>query len=79
MSKAIRQVDLNERRYSEEEVIELGLLGCKNRITLHRRRKAGLLGYYRVGGRVYYGQGHIEKYLAHCERNATGKGDANAK
>jgi len=75
MSKqVINQVDLAEKRYSEDEVVDLGLLGCRNRITLHRRRKAGVLGFYRIGGRVYYGEGHIKNYLASCERNTSPKG-----
>ncbi|MBI3422145.1 MAG: hypothetical protein HY011_04350 [Acidobacteria bacterium] len=64
-----------EKRYSETEVIEQGLIpGITNRITLHRKRKARLIGFYRVGNKVFYGESHIAEFMARCERKAKGQG-----
>lgn len=66
-------VALDEKRYAEGEVIALGLIpGITNRITLHRKRKARLIGFYRIGNKIYYGEGHIREFLARCERRAKG-------
>lgn len=64
---------INEPRWAESEVIALGLIpGVTNRVTLHRKRKAKLLGFFKVGNRIFYGQRHIEEFLARCERKAKG-------
>lgn len=64
-------LNISEPRYSEGQVIELGLIpGITNRITLHRKRKAQLIGFYRIGNKVFYGQSHIEEFLKRCERKA---------
>lgn len=61
----------NEKRYAENEVIALGLIpGIRNRITLHRKRKAKLIGFYRIGNKIFYGEHHIEEFLSRCERKA---------
>ncbi len=56
----------NETRYTEDEVARL--LGFKTRITIWRLRRRGLIGFYRIGYRIYYGDHHIREYLARCER-----------
>jgi hypothetical protein len=63
---------INERRFSESEVIKQKLLPVKNRITLHRWRKAKKLGFYRIGNKIFYGESHIRELLARCERKAKG-------
>lgn len=64
---------LNERRYSESEVVAKGLIpGITNRITLHRKRKAKLIGFYRIGNKIFYGENHIREFLSRCERKAKG-------
>lgn len=64
---------LNEKRYAEGEVIALRLIpGITNRITLHRKRKARLIGFYRIGNKIFYGESHIRDFLARCERKAKG-------
>lgn len=69
-------VELSEKRWPESQVIALGLIpGITNRITLHRKRKARLIGFYKIGNRVFYGQHHIEDFLARSEKKA--KGGAN--
>jgi hypothetical protein len=66
-------IELSEKRYPEGEVIALGLIpGITNRITLHRKRKAKLIGFYRIGKRIYYGESHLREFLARCERKAKG-------
>jgi hypothetical protein len=45
-------------------------LDIKNRITLWRWRRRGLLGFYRIGNKIYYGDSHISQFLARCERKA---------
>lgn len=64
------KIDLTEPRFSESEVINQKLLPAKNRITLNRWRKKGLIGFLRIGGKVYYTQTQIENFLARCERPA---------
>jgi predicted site-specific integrase-resolvase len=39
-----------------------------SRISLFRLRRAGLIGYYCIGGRVLYSPDHIRNYLATVER-----------
>lgn len=64
-------VELAEKRYPESEVIALRLIpGITNRITLHRKRKAKLIGFYRVGNRVFYSESHIKEFMSRCERKA---------
>lgn len=38
-----------------------------SRITLLRARKAGKIGFYRIGTRVLFSQAHIEEFLASVE------------
>lgn len=65
------EVLLNEKRFAESEVIALGLLpGITNRITLHRKRKAKLIGFYRIGNKIFYGETHLREFLSRCERKA---------
>jgi len=64
---------LTEKRWSENEVVALELIpGIRNRITLFRKRKKNLIGFFKVGNRIFYGQRHIEEFLARCERKAKG-------
>lgn len=65
---------ISEIRYSESEVIEKKRLPVKNRITLHRWRKAKKIGFYRIGNKIYYGESHIAEFLQRCERKAKGGG-----
>jgi excisionase family DNA binding protein len=39
-------------------------------MTLLRARRAGLIGYYRVGRRVLYSEAHLRDYLQSVERRA---------
>lgn len=55
------------RYYTEAEVCEL--LGV-NRATLLRARKAGLLRWAQVLGRVMYTREHLDEFRAGCERQA---------
>jgi hypothetical protein len=55
-----------ERLYDELEALKV--LRLKTRNTLWRMRKRGEIGFYRVGDRVLYGQGHIDEYLRRCEQ-----------
>jgi len=59
-----------EKRYTETEA--LSLLGLKSRITLYRWRRLKLIGFYRQGNKVYYGDHHIRDFWARCERKAKG-------
>lgn len=43
-----------------------------SKITLQRKRKDGVIGHYRVGGRVLYSFSHLDEYLAKCEKKARG-------
>ena len=71
------EVRISETRYSESQVVELKLIpGITNRITLHRKRKAQQIGYYRIGNKVFYGQSHIEEFLKRCERKPKAMGGA---
>ena len=66
-------IELNEKRYPESEVVALRLIpGITNRITLHRKRKAKLIGFYRIGNKIFYGESHIKDFLARCERKPKG-------
>ena len=66
-------ITLDEKRYAESEVIALRLIpGITNRITLHRKRKARLIGFYQIGNKIFYGESHIRDFLAQCEQKATG-------
>lgn len=63
-----------EPKFSESEVIARRMIpGINNRVTLHRKRKAQLIGFFRVGNRIFYGQSHIDEFLARCERKAQGR------
>jgi hypothetical protein len=63
--------NLNEPRWSESEVLSQRLIpGITNRVTLFRKRKAKLIGFFKVGNQIFYGQRHIEEFLARCERKA---------
>src|SRR5262249_35481946 len=55
-----------EKRYSEIEALRI--LGFKNRLTLWRWRRRGLLGYYRIANKIEYGEHHLSDFLARCER-----------
>jgi hypothetical protein len=55
------------RYYTEADVCQL--LGV-NRATLLRARKAGLLRYAQVLGRVMYTREHLDEFRAGCERQA---------
>lgn len=44
-----------------------------SRISLFRLRRAGLIGYYCIGGRVLYSPEHIRAYLATVERRPNGR------
>ena len=46
-----------------------------SRITLLRARKAGKIGYYRIGTRVLFSPAHIQEFLASVEE---GKRDRKA-
>ena len=71
------EMNIPQPRYSEDQVIQLGLIpGITNRITLHRKRKAKLIGYFRIGNRVFYGADHIAEFMARCERKAGGAKNA---
>ncbi len=65
-----KQISIEEARFSETEVIEKKLLPTESRITLFRWRKKGLLGFLRIGSKVYYTRTHIETFLGRCERPA---------
>jgi predicted site-specific integrase-resolvase len=39
-----------------------------SRVSLFRLRRAGLIGYYCIGGRVLYSPEHLQVYLASVER-----------
>ena len=73
------RIEMTEPRYSEAEVIARKLLPATNRITLHRWRGKGLIGFLRIGGKVYYTQSHIESFLARCERPARIKASGGAR
>lgn len=56
----------NETRYTEEEAARR--LGFKTRLTLWRWRRRGMIGFYQVGNRIFYGDHHLRDFLARCER-----------
>jgi hypothetical protein len=64
----------NESRYTGAEATRK--LGFKNRLTLWRWRRRGLIGFYRIGNWIYYGDSHISQFLARCERKARGMKEA---
>lgn len=79
MGNSNQQVSLEEKRYSETEVIAQGLIpGITNRITLLRKRQAKLIGHYVIANKIFYGESHIKEFLARCERPAKVK-TASAK
>jgi excisionase family DNA binding protein len=41
-----------------------------SRITLLRMRKAGKIGFYRIGTRVLFSESHINEFLNRVERKA---------
>jgi hypothetical protein len=61
-------INPNESRYSEVELMRK--LDIKNRITLWRWRRLKLIGFYRIGNKIYYGESHVREFLARCERKA---------
>jgi predicted site-specific integrase-resolvase len=46
-----------------------------SRISLFRLRRAGLIGYYCIGGRVLYSPEHLNDYLATVERPPVRRSD----
>jgi hypothetical protein len=60
-----KQAFINEARYTEKEVERI--LGL-TRVTLWRLRRDGLLGYYKLGGKLLFGQTHINAFLAKSNR-----------
>jgi excisionase family DNA binding protein len=52
---------------SEKQAAErLGI----SRITLLRARKAGRIGYFKIGSRVVYSERHLTDFLASVEQKA---------
>lgn len=45
-----------------------------SRVSLFRLRRAGLIGYYCIGGRVLYSPEHLRAYLATVERHPSKRG-----
>jgi hypothetical protein len=68
MSNAAEVINPNESRYTEDEAAHK--LGLKSRITLWRWRRRKLIGFYKIGNKVYYGDSHLRAFLARCERKA---------
>lgn len=61
----------NTDNLSEKEAARaLGI----SRVSLFRLRRAGLIGYYSIGGRVLYSPEHLRTYLAEVERHPRGRG-----
>lgn len=61
----------NERLYTPKEIETTGYKGFKMcQATQVEKRKNGL-SYYKIGNKVYYGQAHLDNYLAGCEVNAS--------
>lgn len=66
--------DYKERLMSE---VEAARRCGVSRITLLRMRKAGKIGFYRIGTRVLFSEAHIVEFLNRVERKAnTHKGAA---
>jgi excisionase family DNA binding protein len=57
---------INQLHNEKDVATMLGL----SPITIHRLRRAGRLGFYRVGSRVLYSDNHIMSYLESVERPA---------
>jgi hypothetical protein len=74
MSNATEVINPHESRYTETET--LAKLGLKSRITLWRWRRRKLIGFYRIGNKIYFGDSHIREFLARCERKAKGVKEA---
>jgi hypothetical protein len=70
MSKTTDAINPHETRYTEAEAARK--LGFRNRLTLWRWRRRGLLSFYRIGQRVFYADHHLAEFLARCERKAKG-------
>lgn len=71
------QPEAPETLYSEREAADrLGV----SQVTLLRRRRAGLIGYYRIGTRVVYSETkHIQPFLQSCDRRPAGEGPQSGK
>jgi len=63
-------INANETRYTEDEAAQK--LGFKTRVTLWRWRRRGMIGFYRVGNRIFYGDHHLRDFMAKCERRPKG-------
>jgi hypothetical protein len=50
-----------------------------SRISLFRLRRAGLIGYYCIGGRILYSPQHLRSYLATVERPPNGRRDGSRR
>jgi len=48
-------------------------------VTLTRWRLKGLIGYYRIGPRIYYGESHIREFLERCDRKPKTRCERKAK
>lgn len=61
----------DEKVYSEREAAaRLGV----SRITLLRARKAGRIGFYRIGSRIVFSEAeHIRPFLDTCNQQPGGK------
>ena len=44
-----------------------------SRVSLFRLRRAGLIGYYCIGGRVLYAPEHLRAYLTTVERRPSAR------
>ncbi len=66
---AVDESLLEEPLLSESEAAHI--LGI-SKMTLHRKRKAGQIGFFQVGFRVVYSKAkHLLPYLSGCERNSS--------
>jgi hypothetical protein len=68
MGNTTEAINPNESRYTEVEAA--AKLGLKSRITLWRWRRRKLIGFFKIGNKIYYSDGHLRAFLARCERRA---------
>ena len=59
--------EVGERLYTPKDLNDARVI---SHVRQWQLRKSGELGFYQFGRKIYYGQRHLDTFLASCERSA---------
>ena len=75
------EILLNEQEITEKKVsikrllsqVEFQVRTGVSRARQWQLREKGELGFYHIGGRIKYGEHHVEEFLRSCEKSTLNK------